>query len=137
MSQKQRTNEEIIPKRLSLVERTWVTKKNGEETTSSRIRVYSTKTQKYNYITLESISLKQARQEAVSKYGELVGDSDKGKAVARDKRKLLTYIDPFMNYMEIRRKNGYYTQHRVAGIRRLLVALNYSAKYKKPVISGI
>ena len=104
MSQKQRTIEEIIPKRLSLVERTWVTKKNGEETTSYRIRVYSPKTQKYSYITLESISLKQARQEAVTKYGELVGDLDKGKPVARDKRKLATYIDRFMNYMEIRRK---------------------------------
>jgi len=131
MSQKQRTIEEIIPKRLSLVERTWVTKKNGEETTSYRIRVYSPKTQKYSYITLESITLKKARQEAVTKYGELVGDLDKGKPVARDKRKLATYIDRFMNYMEIRRKNGYCTQHRVVCIRQLLVSLENFAKYKK------
>ena len=114
-----------------------MTKENSEETTSFRIRVYSPKTQKYSYITLESISLKQARQEAATKYSQLVGDLDKGKPVARDKRRLPTYIDCFMNYMEIRRKNRYCTQHRVVCIRQLIVLLVCLAKYKPPDIKTL
>ena len=52
MSQKQRTLEEIIPKRLSLVERRW-TNKGGSESVSYRIRVYSAELKKYNFISLE------------------------------------------------------------------------------------
>ena len=111
MYQKQRTIEETIPKRLSLVVRTWATKKKGEETFSYRTRIYSPKTQKYSYVILESISLKQARQEAVAKYDELIWDLDKGKPVAQDKRKLPTYIGLSMNYMEVKKKNGYCTSY--------------------------
>ena len=138
MSQKQRTIEEIIPKRLSLVERTWKTKKDDEETTAYRIRVYSPKTKKYSFITLESISLKQARQEAITKYGELVGDLDKGKPVAGDRKKLSTYINMFMEHMEIRRKNGYCTQHRVVCVRQLLKSLeNFAKEHNNPDITNL
>jgi hypothetical protein len=138
MLQKQRTIEEIIPKRLSLVERTWKTKKDNDETTSYRIRVYSPKTKKYSFITLESISLKQARQEAITKYGELVGDLDKGKPVAGDRKKLSTYFNMFMEHMEIRKKNGYCTQHRVVCVRQLLKSLeNFAKEHNNPDITNL
>lgn len=137
MSQRQRTIDEIIPKRLSLIERRW-TNKGGSETVSYRIRVYSSTTKKYNFISLKSNNISDAKSEGIKLYGTIVGDIETGKPVGQDKRKLIFYIDMFMEYMNVRLKNGHITQHRVRLVRQLLVSLeNFSKEHKNPVITSL
>ena len=130
MSQTQRTVSEIIPKRLSLVERRW-TNKNDSETVSFRIRVYSEELKKYNFISLKSTNVKDAKLEGIKLYGTLLSAIETGKPIGNDRRKLSHYITMFMEYTETRCKNGHLTQHRVRCIKQLLVCLEKFAKYKK------
>ncbi len=129
MSQTQRTVSEIIPKRLSLVERRW-TNKNDSETVSFRIRVYSEELKKYNFISLKSTNVKDAKLEGIRLYGTLVSAIETGKPIGNDRRKLSHYISMFMEHTETRCKNGHLTQHRVRCIKQLLVCLEKFAKYK-------
>jgi len=129
MSQTQRTVSEIIPKRLSLVERRW-TNKNDSETVSFRIRVYSEELKKYNFISLKSTNVKDAKLEGIKLYGTLVSAIETGKPIGNDRRKLSHYITMFMEYTETRCKNGHLTQHRVRCIKQLLACLEKFAKYK-------
>jgi len=137
MSQKQRTLEEIIPKRLTLVERRW-TNKDGSESVSYRIRVYSSELKKYNFISLESTSVSSAKLEGIKLYGTLVSDIETGKAIGNDKRKLTFYIDMFLDHMEVRRKNGHITHHRVVVVRQLLRSLEkFADEHKNPNITSL
>ena len=85
---------------------------------------------KYKYITLDSDNFSDAKEESINRYLKLANDIDQGNPIGNDRKKLGTYIKIFMDHMEIRRKNGYCTQHRVVCVRQLLVSLKNFAKYK-------
>ena len=86
---------------------------------------------KYNYVTLDSDNFSDAKEESINRYLKLANDIDQGNPIGNDRKKLGTYIKIFMDHMEIRRKNGYCTQHRVVCARQLLVSLENFAKHKK------
>ena len=63
----ERILEHILPKKLTLVLRTWTTK-DGEENQHYRMRVYIPSQRKYHYITLSSETYNDAKEESINRY---------------------------------------------------------------------
>jgi len=137
MTQKQRTLEAIFPKQLSLVERSWVNK-DGSETVSYRIRVYSQITKKFTFFSLQATNPAAAKREGITLFLTITGDIQRGISIGRDKKKLVTYIDSFIEHMTNKAKNGKITQRRVVVVRQLLRSLEkFNDHVKKPNIKNL
>lgn len=127
----QKTIREIIPGSAVLVLRTY--KNKSGLVFSYRLRIRNQQKSKYQYLSLKATNERDAVLEAFEVYKDIADSLKKGAPVAADRKKLGTYIKIFMDHMEIRRKNGYCTQHRVVCVRQLLVSLENFAKYKRNI----
>ena len=125
----QKNIREIIPGSAVLVLRTYENKSGM--VFSYRLRIRNQQQSKYQYLSLKATNERDAVLEAFEVYKDIADSLKKGAPVAADRKKLGTYIKIFMDHMEIRRKNGYCTQHRVVCVRQLLVSLENFAKYKR------
>jgi len=129
--------EDILPKKLSLIRRTWM-KKDGSESSVYRMRVYIPNQRKYHYITLPQDTYNEAKEESITRYLKMGKDIEDGIPVNNDRKKLPHYIEMFMDYMNIRLKNGLITQHRFVCIRQLLRSLEkFAEEHRNPSISQL
>jgi integrase len=134
--QSQKVVANILPD-LAVVVRQWELA-SGKVGQSYRARIYYKGKRKYVYFTLESSSERKAVTEALDLYRSKLNALDKGLPIGRDAKKLEHYISMFMNYMEIRYKNGKITKHRVAVVRQLLKSLEkFAAEKNNPLITDL
>ena len=133
----ERILEHILPKKLTLVLRTWTTK-DGEENQHYRMRVYIPSHRKYHYITLSSETYNDAKEESINRYLGMGKDIEEGIPVNNDRKKLPFFIDMFMKHMETRLKNGKVTKHRVVCVRQLLRCLEkFAEEMRNPAITEL
>ena len=135
--QTQRVVREILPKRLKLVVREW-RNADGTESKKYRARIYSTAKEKYNYFTLNAETEPNAIDEALALYTSMADDIKNKLPIGGDAKKIDFYIAMFMDYMEVRAKNGKITPKRVVVVRQLLRSLEkFALEHRNPTITKL
>ncbi|MBT6067006.1 MAG: site-specific integrase [Proteobacteria bacterium] len=135
--QRQRTIREILPKRLKLVVREW-DNANGITTQKYRARIWSEGRKKYNFFTLDATNENTAITEALDLYSSLASSIEKNLPIGRDAKELSHYISMYMEYMDIRVKNGHITEKRRYVTGQLLKSLAaFVLEHGNPIITNL
>ncbi len=100
MPVKQRVVEHIIPKKLALIDRVWTNADQSKTTQTYMARLWQPTVKRYSFIKLESTSVHNAKQECFEHWTKHAGDIKDGRDIGSYHRKLRTFIDEFVEFLE-------------------------------------
>jgi integrase len=119
---KERKIAEIIPKKLTLIQR-FREGKDGNVSSVYRARIWQQSVKRYAHLNLDARDENDAREKAIEKYSSLLGELNLGREIGFRRRHLQAYIDEFMEVQQNRANDGQIVQKRVGVIRHSLASL--------------
>jgi integrase len=123
MPTKQRKREDLIPKKLALLERVSTNDLGKTICHTYYARLWQSKVKRYTLSKLEASNVHKAKEEAFSVWSKYAGDIEEGRDVGTRHRKLHYFIGEFLSTQKQRANDGQITQKRYEVVKHHLVSL--------------
>ena len=130
MSKKYTTIQNLIPKRVTLIKRSWVNKTNGARFTYL-VKIWNPTVKKHAEIALKSRDKNGAITEAFEVYSKHAGDINAGRDVSKRRYTIRLHLDEFIEFQKVRSRLGQITPERVVVIEHALKTLEAFSKLQK------